>query len=185
MTFIRSIVLISGILCCTRLSAAPGAPQNAKPKEPQERAAANADSNKNAPISAGDKMRSLPPAERGWEILRAGIAFDNAEKRAKAICALGMLKGNAEAEKLAVAGLKDQNGDVRAAAANALGAMHATSARTPLEVALDDREPAVVLAAANSLMLLKDPKFAYDVYYGVLTGSMRTSGNPIKAEMKE
>jgi len=48
-------------------------------------------------------------------------------------------------------------------------------AKIPLEVALDDNEPAVVLAAANSLMLLKDSNFAYDIYYGVLTGTVRTT----------
>lgn len=130
-------------------------------------------------------MRSLPPKQRAWQILHAGIAFESAQKRANAIAALGVLRGNPEAEKLAIAALKDDSSDVRAAAATALGVMHARGARTPLEVALDDREPAVVLAAANSLLTLKETDFAYDIYYGVLTGSMRTKGNPVKAEMKE
>jgi HEAT repeat protein len=75
------------------------------------------------------------------------------------VSALGVLKGNAEAEKLATAALKDEKGDRRAAAATALGAMHAVGAKAPLEAALDDNEPAVVLAAANSLSLLKDTPF--------------------------
>ena len=111
--------------------------------------------------------------------------FDGTEKRAKAVFALGVLKGNAEAEKLATAALKDEKGDVRAAAATALGAMHAARAKGALEAALDDNEPAVVLAAANSLLLLKDDNFAYDVYYGVLTGTTRTSNGAIKEQIKE
>jgi len=95
------------------------------------------------------------------------------------------MEGNAEAEKLAIAALKDQKADVRAAAATALGSMHAVHAKTPLEVALDDNEPAVVLAAANSLMLLKDSNFAYDIYYGVLTGTVRTNNGAIKEQIKE
>jgi HEAT repeat protein len=161
-----------------------------KTPDSESRAAAPADVAKEAPApakpNAPDKsMRSLPPGQRAWEILHAGIAIESAQKRANAIGALGVLRGNREAEKLAIAALKDGSSDVRAAAATALGAMHATSARTPLEIALDDREPAVVLAAANSLLTLKETDFAYDIYYGVLTGSMRTKGNPVKAEMKE
>jgi HEAT repeat protein len=190
MSFIRSphnISVLPGLVLvvCTGL-ALPAAAQDTKSKEPPpERSAASPDSNQNAPAASAKHPRSLPPAERAWEILRAGISFDNANKRAKAVCALGMLRGDAQAEKLAIAALKDQSADVRAAAANALGAMHAIGARTPLEVALDDHEPEVVLAAANSLMELKDANFAYDIYYGVLTGSMRTKGNPIKAEIKD
>jgi HEAT repeat protein len=90
--------------------------------------------------------------DRAWQMLHAGLTFDNTEKRVKAVTALAVLKGNTEAENLAIAALKDQKADVRVAAANALGAMHAVRAKDPLEVALDDDEPAVVLAAANSLM---------------------------------
>jgi hypothetical protein len=161
------------------------AQQSASPPETGKtdaRTAAPPDSAKDAPAKPG---RNLPPAQRAWEILHAGIAFDGADKRAKAVSALGILKGSAEAEKLACGELKDSSADVRAAAANALGSMHATKARSELEAALDDNEPTVVLAAANSLMELKDANFAYDIYYGVLTGSMRTKGNPIKSEVKE
>jgi HEAT repeat protein len=113
------------------------------------------------------------------------VDFDGTEKRAKAVFALGVLKSNAEAERLATAALKDEKGEVRTAAATALGSMHAVRAKAPLEAALDDNEPAVVLAAANSLLLLKDTNFAYDVYYGVLTGTMRTNNGAIKEQVRE
>jgi HEAT repeat protein len=95
------------------------------------------------------------------------------------------MKGNAEAEKLATAALKDEKGDVRSAAATALGSMHAVHAKDPLEAALDDTEPTVVLAAANSLLLLKNADFAYDVYYGVLTGTVRTDKGVVKQQIKD
>jgi hypothetical protein len=34
-------------------------------------------------------------------------------------------------------------------------------------------------------MLLKDTNFAYDVYYGVLTGTVRTNNGVIKEQIKE
>ena len=123
--------------------------------------------------------------DRAWEILHAGLAFEGTEKRVKATTALGLMKGNMEAEKLATDALKDSKGDVRAAAANALGTMQARRAKPALEAALDDNEPAVVLAAANSLLLLKDTNFAYDVYYGVLTGTMRTNKGVVREQIKE
>src|SRR5260370_29286819 len=63
--------------------------------------------------------------------------------------------------------------------------MDAVGAKGALEAALDDNEPAVVLAAANSLLLLKDTNFAYDVYYGVLTGTMRTHKGVIREQIKD
>jgi len=47
---------------------------------------------------------------------------------------------------------------------------------------LDDSEPVVVLAAANSLLLLHDDA-GYDVYYGVLTGERHTSKGLIKGQL--
>jgi HEAT repeat protein len=130
-------------------------------------------------------MHSLSLRDRAWEILHAGLAFEGTEKRVKAVTALGLMKSNSEAEKLAMYALKDSKGDVRAAAANALGMMEARQAKPALEAALDDNEPAVVLAAANSLLLLKDTNFAYDIYYGVLTGTMRTNNGVVKEQIKE
>ena len=98
--------------------------------------------------------------------------------------ALGALTGNPEAEKSATHALKDEKFQVRLAAANALGEMHAVRAIPDLEKALDDVEPTVVLAAANSLMTLKDSTSAYDIYYGVLTGGMRTNRGLVQEQLK-
>src|SRR3982074_3299043 len=135
---------------------------------------------KTAPPGA-EKPLSL--RDRAWQDLQAGLKESHAEKRAKAVNALGLLMANQEAENDAIEALEDEKYDVRTAAATALGTMHALHAIPQLEKALDDDEPAVVLAAANSLMLLKDNR-AYDVYYDVLTGKARSNKGFVKEQLK-
>jgi len=120
--------------------------------------------------------------EKAWGILRHGLKDENADKRAKAVRSLGLLPGNEEAERAAINALQDKKPNVRMAAAAALGSMQAQHANLQLEGALQDSEPAVVLAAANSLLLLHD-KVGYDVYYDVLTGERRASKGLIKEQL--
>jgi hypothetical protein len=129
------------------------------------------------------KEKHLTERERAWLTLQDGVKESGAEKRAKAVNALGILSANREAEGMAIEALGDGKYNVRTAAATALGLMHAVHAIPQLEKALDDDEPAVVLAAANSLMLLKDDR-AYDVYYDVLTGNARPNKGFIKEQLK-
>jgi len=72
------------------------------------------------------------PGEKAWRILCEGLKDDRADKRAKAARALGLLTGNAEAEKAAVLALKDEKPNVRRAAAHALGAMRHAHGCAPL-----------------------------------------------------
>jgi HEAT repeat protein len=136
--------------------------------------------------TAAAEMAKKPvaPRDRAWAILHDGLTANSLEKRAKAVNALGMLTANAEAEKAAELALKDEKFQVRLAAATALGEMQAVSAIPEMEKALDDEEPSVVLAAANSLMTLKDSASAYDIYYGVLTGGMRTNRGLVQEQLK-
>jgi HEAT repeat protein len=60
--------------------------------------------------------------------------------------------------------------------------MRAESAKGDLEEALGDSEPSVVLAAANSLLLLHDD-VGYDTYYEVLTGERRANKGLIKEQL--
>jgi HEAT repeat protein len=159
-----------------------GGPQESAASPPNER---TLESTTPAPETSAKTTHPLSLRDRAWEILRAGLAFESTEKRVKAITALGLMKGNPEAERLATDALKDSKTEVRAAAATALGTMQARRAKSALEAALDDNEPAVVLATANSLLLLKDTNFAYDIYYGVLTGTMRTNNGVVKEQIKE
>jgi len=129
------------------------------------------------------KEKHLTERERAWLVLQDGVKESGAEKRAKAINALGLLSSNREAEGMAIEALGDDKENVRSAAATALGVMHATHAIPQLEKALDDDEPAVVMAAANSLMLMKDSR-AYDVYYDVLTGNARPTKGFVKEQLK-
>jgi HEAT repeat protein len=135
--------------------------------------------------STGTKLAtaSAPaPGEKAWGILRDGMKDKNADRRGQAVRALGLLTGNGEAEKSAISALSDNKANVRLAAAVALGAMHAEHAKIGLEGALEDSEPAVVLAAANSLLLLHDD-LAYDIYFAVLTGERRADKGLIKGQL--
>ena len=122
------------------------------------------------------------PREKAWGILREALKDDSADKRAKSVRALGLLPGNAEAGKAAIGALKDDKVNVRLAAVVVLGSIHAENAASELENALDDPEPGVVLAAANSLLLLHDDA-GYDVYYDVLTGERRATKGLIKGKL--
>ncbi len=122
------------------------------------------------------------PREKAWGILREALQDDSADKRAKAVRALGLLPRNAEAGNAAIGALKDDKTNVRLAAAAALGSMHAEQATSELEKVLSDSEPVVVLAAANSLLLLHDDA-GYDVYYDVLTGERRANKGLIKGQL--
>lgn len=122
------------------------------------------------------------PREKAWGILHEALKDDSADKRAKSVRALGLLPGNAEAGKAAIGALKDDKVNVRVAAAVVLGSIHAENAASELENALNDSEPVVVLAAANSLLLLHDDA-GYDVYYDVLTGERHATKGLIKEKL--
>jgi HEAT repeat protein len=122
------------------------------------------------------------PKEKAWGILREGLADESVEKRAKAVSALGILTKNGEAEKAALEALKSDKSPLRLAAAAALGNMHAVGAKNALVDALEDSEPTVVLAAANSLLLLKDDA-GYDAYYAILTGEKRANKGLLREQL--
>jgi len=122
------------------------------------------------------------PQEDAWSMLNAGLTNKAWEKRVKAVRVLGELTGNAKAEEAALAALKDEKEDVRAAAAQALGDMGAKSAIPQLLDMLNDTEPLVILAA-HSLINLGDNR-GYSVYYAVLTGERKTGTSLIEREKK-
>jgi HEAT repeat protein len=81
--------------------------------------------------------------------------------------------------------LADPNPKVRAAAARALGPMAAVSSVPKLKAALNDKEPAVVLAAAHSLFLLGDREEVYDIDYQVLIGERKSADGFVKSQIDE
>jgi len=135
---------------------------------------------------AGQQSPSKPqnPRDKAWGILHEGVGEKSSEKRIKAVRALGLLPGTPEATAMAEKALEDQDSDVRAAGASALGSMLARASVPKLKAALSDPEPVVILAAAHSLLLLKDDKDAYDVYYAVLTGHQKTGSGLVSSQMK-
>lgn len=118
---------------------------------------------------AGQSAPPQTPRERAWNILKAGLADKNTGRRILAVRALGLIPGSPSAVENAENALKDKDPEVREAAAKSLGEMNCTECILKLREALDDKATHVVLAAAQSLLELKDPT-AFNTYYEVLTG---------------
>jgi HEAT repeat protein len=125
------------------------------------------------------------PTERAWLILQQGLANKRAEKRANAVRALRLLPNNPRAQEMAESALGDQSPNVRAAAARALDPMGAVSSVPKLKAVLDDKEPAVVLAAAHSLFLLGDREASYEIDYEMLIGERKTADGFVASGMNE
>jgi HEAT repeat protein len=138
-------------------------------------------SDKPATASQAD-IASKPPKEQAWDLLKSGLTEDSTDKRATAVRVLSLLTGETRAVTLACDALGDPKPQVRVAAAIALGELHARSAIPKLREALSDKEPIVVLAAAHSLLTMKDTT-AYQVYYEILTGERKGSKGLVAGEL--
>jgi HEAT repeat protein len=103
--------------------------------------------------------------------------------RANGIRALGLIRDNTRGRELAENALKDQNPDVRKAAAVALGQMHARESIAKLQHALEDKKIPVVMAAAQSLRELNDEKSAYALYYELLVGERKSKDGLIAQQL--
>jgi HEAT repeat protein len=121
---------------------------------------------------------------KAWDILRAGAHEANFDKRANAIQALGLTSGDSEAVQLAEEALQDKEPTVRAAAAKALGAMSSTKSIPRLRDALSDKDISVGLAAAHSLIQLKD-NTGYELYYDVLVGERKGGSSLIAGQLDD
>ena len=124
------------------------------------------------------------PALKAWGILQNAAAEQSADKRAKAVRVLGLIVRDPKATAMAERALEDEKADVRAAAATALGEMDAKGSIPKLRKALSDKEPKVVLAAARSLVQLKDDTSAYEVFYAVLTGHQKTGEGLVTSQLQ-
>lgn len=113
------------------------------------------------------------PTVKAWQILEEGVHNRAADKRVRALRALGVLPESSRAIQILEESLQDERPEVRAAAAGVLGEIKSARSRPKLRALLNDREVDVVLAAANALYALNDP-IAFQVYYKVLTGSEKT-----------
>ena len=133
-------------------------------------------------IARAGVVSAETPEQRAWDMLRSGVRQKNTGKRIQAVRALRLLPGDSEATEMAETALRDQNPQVRIAAASALGLMGAKEAIPALRRAVLDKKPAVVLAAAHSLELLHDPA-GDQVYYELLTGERKPAEGLIAQQM--
>lgn len=124
------------------------------------------------------------PKHKAWDILLTAAFSKITIERMNGIRALGLLRDNARARELAENALKDPKPEVRAAAATALGQMHATESVPKLEKALSDPKVPVVMAAAQSLRQLQDEGSAYAVYYELLTGGRKTNDGLVAQQLE-
>jgi HEAT repeat protein len=122
-------------------------------------------------------------ASQGWPVLETALAQKGTGQRVAAVRVLGLISDDPHAIELAGRALKDPNSAVRAAAATALGQMHATRADASLKQALNDKNLSVVMASAHALRLLNDPA-CYDAYYEIYTGERKNDAGMISQEMK-
>jgi hypothetical protein len=121
-------------------------------------------------------------AAKAWTLLEAGVAEKRSGQRVIAVRVLGLIPQDPRAVQIAENALKDSSPLVRAAAATALGQMHASAAAPALKQSLNDKNLHVVLAAAHALSLIND--FAcYEVYYAILTGERKNQESMIDQEL--
>ncbi len=126
---------------------------------------------------------NLSPKVQAWTILDDGLASSSYEKRAKAAQVLGMIKGDPEAERLALKALSDDRPEVRASGAAALGDIGNKTATPELHKMFKDTDITVIMASARSLLDLGD-KSGYEVYYAILTGETKTGTSLLDQQKK-
>ena len=123
------------------------------------------------------------PEEKAWAVLHSGLVDARVSRRVPAIEALSLMSDDQRAINFALRALQDRNEHARVAAAVSLGQLHAEQAVPQLKHALADREISVVLAAAHSLFLLKDPS-AFAIYYAILMGDKKSSDGLIEGQLR-
>lgn len=191
----RSAVAVWCLCLALAAAAAAQAPAAPTPRTSPEQASPSNTPGQLPPENVPKTTEATPPAkpelrrtpavtpEKAWKVLNAGITDDKKERRAIAIRVLGLMPRDPRAERAAEAALSDKQAEVRASAAGALGQMGATKSKAKLRRALKDSDSEVVFEAAHSLKELGD-NYAYQVYYAVLTGRMK-SGKGLLKEQEE
>jgi len=135
-------------------------------------------------LASSAALPAQTPQETAWKILEDGIKSDKTDQRSTAVRVLGLTHHDRKAESYARNALGDDKPEVRAAGATALGQMGAKSSEKELEKAMSDKENQVVLAAAQSLLLLKN-NGGYDAYYAILTGQRKAGKSLLSQQMDQ
>ena len=122
--------------------------------------------------------------QKAWNALQEGIQSKNADERAAAINALGLLRNDPKGIDAAEKALTDLDPRVRVAAMTALGQMGSKGSIPKMKsVALKDKENSVILAGAHAVLALGDPS-AYEVYYAILTGQRKSGASLMDEQLK-
>jgi len=119
---------------------------------------------------------------KAWAVLHRGLKSDKVLHRLLSVRSLSLMRQDPKAVEFAEQALDDRDRHVRAAAAETLGQLQSQSSVPKLRGALHDREILVVLAAAHSLYLLKDPS-AFPVYYAILMGDRKGSEGLVESQL--
>ncbi len=114
--------------------------------------------------------------QKSWAMFESAAKSTKVSERKVGISALGLLTNDRHARELAENALGDPKPEIRAAAATALGQMHAVESIPKLQALLTDKKMAVVMAAARSLRDLRDKTAAYAIYYEILIGERKGEG---------
>jgi len=122
------------------------------------------------------------PRDAAWKILDAACEVDKVTERASATFALGLVRNDARARKLAEKALSDPKPEVSSAGAAALGEMGSRKSIPKLRKLLDDKDPSVALAAAHALHRMHD-KSSYEVFYAILTRQRKGQKGLISGQM--
>jgi HEAT repeat protein len=121
---------------------------------------------------------------QAWRVLRDGVHSKKFGERILALKALGDLGPNVKGVRLIADALKDDDPDVRAEAAAALGEMKSRTAIPALRTALDDAAPQVSFAAAKSLWQLGDTT-GRRVLLDVLKGEQGTQDSFLSSGLRK
>jgi hypothetical protein len=133
------------------------------------------------PIASQSQTASKPSKDQAWDLLKSGLTEDSTDKRATAVRVLSLLTGETRALRLACDALGDPKPLVCSGSFRARR-VACRSSIPKLEAALSDKEPVVVLAAAHSLLAMKDAA-AYQVYYEILTGERQGKKSLVAGEL--
>lgn len=177
-TFLVALVLGHCLWAVQEPAKTTSAPQS--DSRPQETAQPTQSPSSSTTAEQAPSHDLVSPERQAWNILESGTHADKKEDRAAAVHVSGLIPNNSRARRIAETALKDDASIVRAAAAAALGDMKSRRSIPKLKAATDDKDPAVALAAAHSLLQLNDDA-GYAVYYEILTGERKT-GKGLLAE---
>lgn len=181
------VLMASYLLFAQQPSTTPAAPPQGNPSAPRPtNESVQPPATQPQAGNPGQQPTATPktvktPKQEAWQILDTACIGDKTSGRATAIRVLGLMPNDAKARKLAEKALADDKAEVRSAAAAALGDMKSRTSIPKLREALDDKDPAVALAAAHSLERMHDES-AYEVYYEVLTGQRKAGRGLIASE---